>query len=466
MKIENLSHSFKTDAEITDRTIMVAEAFGLGIDETKEFPIYKDFNLEVKSNDVIYITGDSGSGKSWLVKNVFSKWANSISFTDLQIPDDEILIEGVGLNLNDALKKLNTAGLGDAFLYLRKYKQLSDGQKYRYRIAKFIDANKDIWILDEFCATLDRTTAKIVAFNLQKIARKLNKLVICATTHTDLLDALKPSILIEKGYESDVKVKRFELSDFSKRLEDIYKDVKVEKGTTEDYKPLKRFHYRDARLGAVKNVYKMTHKDDLIGVIVITYPHLALKGRNIYTNKKYAKMTKAICTEINKKFECIARVVLLPKYRGIGLSYYMLEEYFKMSETKYIETVAVMANYNPFFERAGMTRIDTEQDKKRTERVKQLEKYGFNIALLSSKRYFLNRFEQLTDEQKIEVENLVVNMVDKIKGASSKLFSKIKVMGENWKQIMKDEKLYLDYIKELQRANTVYLIREKTLDNA
>ena len=244
------------------------------------------------------------------------------------------------------------------------------------------------------------------------------------------------------------------------------KDVKVEKGTTEDYKPLKRFHYRDARLGAVKNVYKMTHKDDLIGVIVITYPHLALKGRNIYTNKKYAKMTKAICTEINKKFECIARVVLLPKYRGIGLSYYMLEEYFKMSETKYIETVAVMANYNPFFERAGMTRIDTEQDKKRTERVKQLEKYGFNIALISSKRYFLNRFEQLTDEQKIEVENLVVNMVDKIKGASSKLFSKIKVMGENWKQIMKDEKLYLDYIKELQRANTVYLIREKTLDNA
>jgi hypothetical protein len=174
-----ISHSFKTKSEITDRTILVSEAFGLGIDDEKEFKIYDNFKFTLKSNDIVFVTGSSGSGKSWLLKNVFNKFKNSLSIDAIKIDENEVLIEGVGRDLNDALKKLNLAGLGDAFLYLRKYNQLSDGQKYRYAIAKFIDLDADIWILDEFGAKLDRTTAKIVAYNLQKIARKLNKCVIC-----------------------------------------------------------------------------------------------------------------------------------------------------------------------------------------------------------------------------------------------------------------------------------------------
>lgn len=455
----NVSHSFQTEAEITDRTVMIAQAFGLGIDESKEFTIYDNLELEIKSDDVIYITGDSGSGKSWIVNNVFMKMKDSIAISELKIDDDEILIEGVGKDLSDALKKLNVAGLGDAFLYLRKYKQLSDGQKYRYRIAKFIDSEKDIWILDEFCATLDRTTAKIVAHNFQKIARRLGKMIVCATTHTDLLYALKPSLYIEKGYEDDVKITRIELIDSKAKL-DIYKEVIVEEGDREDYEKLKRFHYRQSKLGAVKKIYRMKYKDDVIGALVITYPHLALKGRNIYTEKKYAKMTKEICTEINEKFECVARVVIHPKYRGIGLSYHMLQEYFKMTDIQYIETVAVMANYNPFFEKAGMTRIDTEQDKKRAKRVAELEKYGLNVALLSSKRYFLSVFNTLSAEQKSEVEDIIIEIVDKYKGASSKLFTKIKSLGEEWKVKMKEQQLYLEYLSDLSRANIVYLIKE------
>ena len=46
------------------------------------------------------------------------------------------------------------------------------GQKYRYRIAKFIESKKQWWLMDEFVACLDRDTAKIIAFNLQKIAEQ------------------------------------------------------------------------------------------------------------------------------------------------------------------------------------------------------------------------------------------------------------------------------------------------------
>ena len=451
-----ISHSFKTKSEITDRTILVSEAFGLGIDDEKEFCIYDNFKFQLRSNDIVYVTGSSGSGKSWILRNTFSKFKNSVSIDEIKIDDNEILIEGVGQDLNDALKKLNLAGLGDAFLYLRKYSQLSDGQKYRYKIAKFIDLNADIWIIDEACAKLDRTTAKIVSYNLQKIARRLNKCVICATTHEDLHNALKPSLIIKKGFESDVSVERKELSDYSKKIDEIYDTVKVDIGTKTDYEKLKRFHYRQANLGAVKNIYKMTLNNEIIGVIVITYPHLALKGRNIYTKKKYSKMTKENCKMINEKFECIARIILHPQYRGLGLAYHFLKEYFKLSESDYIETVAVMANYTPFFEKAGMKKINTKQDEKRTQMIAELENYGFNIALLSSVRYNTDIFNKLSEKEQIEVKGIVKKILNRYKGQIVKLFSKDKSLDE-----IIEEDLF-KVMKEIQRANTVYLILDRT----
>ncbi|MHA1739476.1 MAG: ATP-binding cassette domain-containing protein [Candidatus Heimdallarchaeota archaeon] len=450
----NVSHSFKTQSEVTDRTILVADAFGLGIDDEKDFCIYDNFEFDLKSNDIVYVTGTSGSGKSWILKNTFNKFKGSISIDDIDIDDNEILIEGVGSDLNDALKKLNLAGLGDAFLYLRKYSQLSDGQKYRYAIAKFLDTDKDIWILDEFCAKLDRVTAKIVAYNLQKIARRLNKCVICATTHTDLKDALKPSLHIEKGYESEVKYSRHEISEFSEKIDDIYNDIKVDLGDKKDYEKLKKFHYRQAGLGAVKNIYKLTLTDELIGVIVVTYPHLALKGRNIFNNKKYTKMTKENCTAINNEYECIARVILAPTYRGLGLAYYMLKEYFKLSACPYIETVAVMSKYSPFFERAGMTYIPVKDDEKRMNMIKQLEQYGFDLNLIASTRYNESIFNKLTDEEQLEVQSIVLKILNRYKGQISKLFSKDKSLSD-----IIEENLF-DVMKEIKRADVRYWIWE------
>lgn len=444
----NISHSFKTKADVTNRTIMVAEAFGLGIDDEKSFTIYDNVELKVKSGDIVYITGDSGSGKSWMLNNVFAKMNNAISISDLKIDDNEVVVEGLGKDLNDALMKLNIAGLGDAFLYLRKYSQLSDGQKYRYRIAKFIDQDKDIWILDEFCATLDRTTAKIVAYNLQKIARKLNKTVIVATTHTDLFEEIRPTVHIVKGYESDIVINYYNHSKWEKETLSFYKDMKVEVGDKQDYEKLKKFHYRQVALGAVKKIYKCTYKDELVGVIVITYPHLALKGRNIFLNGKYNKMTKENCDAINSEFECIARVVVLPKYRGIGLSYYFLKEYFKLTDIQYTETLAVMANYSPFFQKAGMTRIDVDEDVKREKMIEALIKYEFNTDLLASKRYFDSIYDTLTETQKEEVKNIIIDILDKYKGQI------VTLQRTDWKPNWKE------YVKHISRANTVYLIKQ------
>jgi len=50
--------------------LIVAEAFGLGIDNEKKFVIYDNCELKIGVGDVVYITGDSGSGKSVLLKAI------------------------------------------------------------------------------------------------------------------------------------------------------------------------------------------------------------------------------------------------------------------------------------------------------------------------------------------------------------------------------------------------------------
>ena len=79
------------------------------------------------------------------------------------------------------------AGLSEAHTLLRSPAELSEGQQFRFRVAKFLASDADVLLADEFCATLDRVTAKLVAWQLGKFVRTGGaKAVIAATTHEDL----------------------------------------------------------------------------------------------------------------------------------------------------------------------------------------------------------------------------------------------------------------------------------------
>src|SRR3990170_3126983 len=131
---------FSTKAEVTERTLAVCEAFGLGVDEEKRFLVYDNLALDFHRGDLIYVTGDSGGGKTLLLKafkNYFGDAA--VDLSDLQIDPEETLIEGVGKDVKESIEILSLCGLNDAFLFLRRFNELSDGQKYRYRLAKLMD---------------------------------------------------------------------------------------------------------------------------------------------------------------------------------------------------------------------------------------------------------------------------------------------------------------------------------------
>lgn len=201
--------AFNTRVIKTIRTLEIAESFGLGLDE-KEWTLYDNLELDIARGDVVYVTGQSGSGKSVILRELQRLMAKNgltvASIDDFVFQDDTNVIDQLGKTTSDALGLLSMAGLNDAYLFVRKPSEMSDGQKYRLKIAKLIESGADVWVADEFGAVLDRVTAQVVASNLQRAARAAGATVIVATTHEDLKNALRPSVQITKHYKERVKV--------------------------------------------------------------------------------------------------------------------------------------------------------------------------------------------------------------------------------------------------------------------
>jgi hypothetical protein len=118
--------------------------------------------------------------------------------------------------------------------------------------------------------------------------------------------------------------------------------------------------------------------------------------------------------EINRDLTWISRVVVHPKYRTIGLGVKLVKETLPLAGKPYVETIAVMAKYNPFFEKAEMTKIvETKPHPEMLKAVEKLRAFGFNPVFLTSERANLIKLGRMSAE---EVEG--VKMVFKeIKGS-------------------------------------------------
>jgi ABC-type ATPase with predicted acetyltransferase domain len=374
----------------------VAEAFGLGIDEAQKFKVL-DAELKISPRDIVYITGDSGSGKSVLLRAIRADLGDeAVDLSEVAVDPDKPLIETVGATVEEGLELLSKVGLNDAFLFLRTYSQLSDGQKYRYRIAKLIESGKQWWLMDEFAACLDRDTAKIIAYNLQKLSRQQGKAVIAATTHSDLQEDLKPSVLVQKRFGEEISIDYYPNTPAANCS--LTREMKIEEGTKEDWKKLCSFHYRGHGVSVPRKIFRMIRADELCGVIVYCYPPPACYGRRLV-------LPRMTMQEINAKLCTINRIVIHPKYRTIGLGEKIIRETLPLASTPYVELIAVMAKYSPFAEKAGMQRIAQQHSVEGVKKLTQeLEKLGFDLQLIGSKHYVTSKLERLNEQQIREVK--------------------------------------------------------------
>ncbi len=113
------------------------------------------------------------------------------------------------------------------------------------------------------------------------------------------------------------------------------------------------------------------------------------------------KVWKGNHTQLQKEVSTITRVVIHPKYRTIGLGAKIVKETLPLAGTPYVETLAVMAKYNPFFEKAGMQKIaENKPNKHLLKAIEKLQKLGFEPKMLSSQKHNLEKIVK-ADRRKI-----------------------------------------------------------------
>ena len=180
----------------------------------------------------------------------------------------------------------------------------------------------------------------------------------------------------------------------------LCRKVQIVPGSYEDYKKLAQYHYRDNGPGQFTSIYALkpapisSWKKMTIGVIVYSTPNPGLELRKIATNNFFIGFDQSTqLALLNKNIRRISRVIIEPRFRGMGLARLLVSETMPLMNFPIIEAVAVMGVVNPFLEKAGM-KAYAAPEKARNIRLKEaLSSLGIENELL---------IDPVTVQQKIE----------------------------------------------------------------
>ncbi len=189
------------------RAATVAAWFGLTYSPTKRTqPPRAPPNIPLpRPGQIFLITGPSGAGKSSLLRALQSRARRPcINLATIPLPNRPLIDLLPNLPIDQALQALAKVGLAEAQSYLHSPAELSEGQRWRLRLALAIHQStscskpgNSLLVSDEFAALLDRVTAAIVAHALRRaIDRSPNLSAVLATSHDDLTQPLAPDRII------------------------------------------------------------------------------------------------------------------------------------------------------------------------------------------------------------------------------------------------------------------------------
>ena len=203
-----VERSFLWDGTLTDKVVSVMKMFGVDVDRVRRGAITHKCELELRSGDVCYITGASGSGKSVLLNELYELWDahERLRLGDIALETDKSLVDCIEGDLFESLSALSKAGLSDVFSILNQPGRLSEGQRYRYRLARALISGAKVIFADEFCSNLDRITAAVIAHNIHRFAKRSGRTFILASSHDDLLCDLLPDVVVIKHLTGKTEV--------------------------------------------------------------------------------------------------------------------------------------------------------------------------------------------------------------------------------------------------------------------
>jgi ABC-type lipoprotein export system ATPase subunit/GNAT superfamily N-acetyltransferase len=254
-------------------------------------------NIEIPEKwNIGLIVGKSGTGKTTIAKELFP----DSYVTDFQYNKDNILDDmPENKSVEDITSMFNSVGFSSPPSWLKKYNDLSNGQKMRVNLAHSLLLDKELIVFDEFTSVVDRQVAQIGSFAIQKAVRKQDKKFIAVTCHYDVQDWLLPDWI----FNTDTMTFHL-LNEGQKKNRP---NIKFEIFQTADktiWKMFAKHHYLSHTHNNASSVYIALINDEIAGFLsVLHFPH-----------------------PIAKNIKRVHRLVILPDYQGAGFGIKFLEE--------------------------------------------------------------------------------------------------------------------------------------------
>ena len=159
--------------------------------------------------------------------------------------------------------------------------------------------------------------------------------------------------------------------------------LRVERGTFADYRALEHFHYAPGKPAVPAGVWRVVYRErawpiarcalqrgfnrksaianrkspTLVAVAVLAYPTPASRARERALHLAPAARYGPRLAFVNAHVRTIARVIVHPQFRGLGLAARLVRRICEQCPTRYVEAFAAMGEVHPFFEQAGMRRV-------------------------------------------------------------------------------------------------------------
>ena len=194
----------------------------------------------------------------------------------------------------------------------------------------------------------------------------------------------------------------------------VCENLHIVPGCLDDYRRLARYHYLGGRTGPASAIFVLSGAGGKtpFGVIVYSNAPAVLELRNIATGHVFAGLDRSTQLElINTNIRRVNRLVIEPRFRGLGLASRLVRETMPLVNVPIVEALAVMGWINPFFERAGMKAYKAKPSAAGVQFVEALSIIGIEQAELIDPELVQHKFEKLGDSQARFIEHQIRHFI-------------------------------------------------------
>lgn len=243
-----------------------------------------DLPVDDKEWSIGLIVGPSGSGKSTIATELFG---DSL-IEDYDWPHDKSIVDAFpkSMSIKDITGALSRVGFSSPPSWLRPYRCLSTGQKFRALVARALCEEDDMIVIDEFTSVVDRTIAKVGSAAIAKGIRRAKKQFIAVTCHYDVEEWLQPDWVydLDSGFRWRSLRRRPEI------------DLVIEKAPLEAWSMFAPHHYLTHKISRSAKCYvAMWNGEPVAFTSAVSFPHPKSPGWTLH------------------------RTVTLPDFQGVGI---------------------------------------------------------------------------------------------------------------------------------------------------